>query len=208
MMPGHSTDSTDAASLPLRVDLALIHYPVCNKNGEIIGSAVTNLDLHDIARAGKTFGVDTFYVVTPFADQQELVRSILAHWQTGHGATYNAKRKQALALVRVCQDMAELYGEVENKWGRRPRVLATSARHQERGEDFYETRRRMLAGEPHLLLFGTGWGMAPEAFSGVDAFLPPVSGTGQYNHLSVRSAAAIVLDRLLGSERMGASRSI
>jgi len=202
-MPGHCADSTGAASPPLRVDLALIHYPVCNKNGEIIGSAVTNLDLHDIARAGKTFGVDTFYVVTPFADQQELVRSILDHWQTGHGATYNVKRKQALDLVRVCRDMEELYREVVNKWGLRPRVLATSARHQARGEDFCETRRRMLAGEPHLLLFGTGWGMAPEAFAGVDAFLPPVSGTGQYNHLSVRSAAAIVLDRLLGAERLG-----
>ena len=198
MMPEHSSGG---ASGILRVDLALVHYPVCNKNGEIIGSAVTNLDLHDIARAGKTFGVDTFYVVTPFADQQELVREILDHWQTGHGAVYNVKRKQALDMVRICRDMADLYSEVEGKWGQRPRVLATSARQQEKTRGFAETRRRMFAGEPHLLLFGTGWGMAAEVLAGVDALLPPVAGAGQYNHLSVRSAAAIILDRLLGAGR-------
>ena len=45
--------------------VALIHHPVVNKNGMIIGSAVTNMDLHDIARAGRTFGVRGYYVVTP-----------------------------------------------------------------------------------------------------------------------------------------------
>jgi tRNA (guanine37-N1)-methyltransferase len=184
----------------LRLDLALVHYPVCNKNGETIGSAVTNLDLHDIARAGRTFGIDTLYIVTPFADQQELVRDILAHWQTGHGATYNSKRKDALSLVRICNDLAELYDLVQDKWQRKPTVLATSAKPQERQLDFAEARRRIFAGEPHLILFGTGWGMAPEVFADVDALLPPIAGFGQYNHLSVRSAAAIVLDRVLGKQ--------
>ncbi|MGV1099415.1 RNA methyltransferase [Thiovibrio sp. JS02] len=181
-----------------RVDLALVHYPVTNKNGETIGSAVTNLDLHDIARAGRTFGIDTLYIVTPFADQQELVRDILDHWQTGYGATYNRKRKDALALVRVCADLAEVYGLVGEKWRQRPTVLATSARHQERTRSFTALRQSIFAGEPVLILFGTGWGMAPEVFAGVDALLPPIAGFGEYNHLSVRSAAAIVLDRLLG----------
>ena len=56
----------------LRVDVALVHYPVVSRIGETIGSAVTNLDLHDIARAGRTFGVTTYWVVTPFHEQQEL----------------------------------------------------------------------------------------------------------------------------------------
>jgi len=182
----------------LRLDLALVHYPVCNKNGETIGSAVTNLDLHDIARAGRTFGIDTLYIVTPFADQQALVRDILAHWQTGHGATYNPKRKEALSLVRICHDLAEMYALVEAKWQQKPTVLATSAKAQANQLGFAQARQRILAGEPHLILFGTGWGMEPEVFAEVDALLPPIAGFGEYNHLSVRSAAAIVLDRVLG----------
>jgi len=188
------------AQSALRLDLALVHYPVCNRNGETIGSAVTNLDLHDIARAGRTFGIDTLYIVTPFADQQALVRDILEHWQTGHGATYNPKRKDALSLVRICHDLAELYELVQAKWQQRPTVLATSAKLQANQLDFAEARRRIFAGEPHLSLFGTGWGMAPEVFAEVDALLPPIVGYGEYNHLSVRSAAAIVLDRVLGKQ--------
>ncbi|SVE60327.1 uncharacterized protein METZ01_LOCUS513181, partial [marine metagenome] len=32
------------------VHLALVHYPVYNKNGETITSSVTTLDVHDILR--------------------------------------------------------------------------------------------------------------------------------------------------------------
>lgn len=183
----------------LRVDLALIHYPVCNRNREIIGSAVTNLDLHDIARAGRTFGIDNYYLVTPFADQQQLVWSILDHWLSGPGARYNVHRKEALSIVRLCSDVAALYDEVTAKWRQRPTVLATSAADPENALDYGEARSRILAGEPFLILFGTGWGMAPELLAGVDGFLPPLDGTGAYNHLSVRSAVAIILDRLLGN---------
>ena len=182
----------------LRVDLALVHYPVSNRNREIIGSAVTNLDLHDIARAGKTFGLDTYYLVTPFADQQKLVREILDHWLVGHGAKYNRHRKEALSIIELCADMAELYARAEAKWQQRPTVIATSAVASERTVGYGELRQRALAGEPLLLLFGTGWGLAPELLAEVDAFLPPLKGDGKYNHLSVRSAASIILDRLLG----------
>lgn len=182
----------------MQVDLALIHYPVCNRNREIIGSAVTNLDLHDIARAGRTFGIDNYYIVTPFADQQQLVREILEHWQTGYGAGYNVHRKEALGIIRLCDDVAGLYEEVTAKWRKRPIVLATSAADPENALAYDEARTMILAGEPVLILFGTGWGMAPELLAEVDRLLPPIIGTGNYNHLSVRSAAAIILDRLLG----------
>ena len=61
--------------------LALVHYPVCNKNGETIGSAVTNLDIHDIARACRTFGIQKYYLVTPYEDQRKIVAEILLHWR-------------------------------------------------------------------------------------------------------------------------------
>jgi hypothetical protein len=47
-----------------------------------------------------------------------------------------------------------------------------------------------------LLLLGTGWGLAAEVLDRVDDVLEPIAGAGPYNHLSVRAAAAIMLDRL------------
>ena len=184
----------------MRVDLALVHYPVSNRNREIIGSAVTNLDLHDIARAGRTFNIDQYYVVTPFADQQQLVREILDHWQTGYGAGYNEHRKEALSIVSICDDVATLYEEVTAKWQQRPTILATSAANADISIGYDSVRTRIFSGEPFLILLGTGWGLAPEILAGVDGFLPPLKGFGDYNHLSVRSAASIIMDRLLGDQ--------
>lgn len=184
----------------IHVDLALVHYPVSNKNGEIIGSAVTNLDIHDIARAGRTFGVDSFYIVTPYKDQQQLVREIIDHWLVGHGAEYNRKRKEALSLVRLCDDLDVLYAQAADTGNRRqrPTVVATCARPQDICWPYGTVRERIFSGERFLLLFGTGWGLSREVMKTVDGVLPPICGLGEYNHLSVRSAASIVLDRLLG----------
>jgi len=182
-----------------RIDLALVHYPVINKNRETIGSAVTNLDLHDIARAAKTYGVDSLYVVTPYIDQQKLFRELLEHWLVGHGATYNAKRGEALSLVHICDDLDGLLEEVTAKWQQRPRVLATCAQEKHATVWSYQAvRQKISAGESFLILFGTAWGLAQEVIDAGDGILEPITGAGSYNHLSVRSAAAIVLDRLLG----------
>ena len=191
----------DPAGLPgnlPRVDVALIHYPVYNRNGAVIGSAVTNLDLHDIARAARTFGGDSYYIVTPFADQQQLTREILDHWLTGHGAERNPPRQEALSLIRICDDLAGLYAAATAKWGCRPTILATSALPGGSVVSYSQVRERIASGEPFLVLFGTGWGMTAEALAGADAQLPPLKGGGDYNHLSVRSAVSIVLYRLLG----------
>lgn len=81
--------------------VALLHYPVLNKRGEIIVSAITNLDLHDIARAGKTYGATRFYVITPLDDQARLANRIISYWTDGAGADYNPRRAEALRLVTV-----------------------------------------------------------------------------------------------------------
>ena len=185
----------------VRVDLALIHYPVLNKNREIIGSAVTNLDLHDIARAAKTYGVDSFYVVTPYADQQELFRELLDHWLKGHGLKYNSMRGEALELVKICDDLDQLLESVTEKWGERPTILATCAREKHPSVWSYRVvRQKINDGERFLILLGTAWGLAREVIESADGMLAPISGMGSYNHLSVRSAAAIILDRLLGAK--------
>lgn len=184
-----------------QVDLALIHYPVLNKNKEIIGAAVTNLDIHDIARAGRTYGIGAFYIVTPYEDQQQLVEEIVSHWRSGYGATYNSDRKEALEVVHVCDDLQSLYEQIAVD-GQRPVILATSAQSNECAMWSYpQVKEKINQGERFLILFGTAWGLASEVLTEVDAMLPPICGGGGYNHLSVRSAVAIVLDRLLGEGR-------
>ena len=180
------------------LDIALIHYPVYNKNREIIGSAVTNLDLHDLARAGRTYGVGTVYIVTPFADQQELVKEIVGHWQDGYGATYNKDRKEALAVIEICTDLDELFERVTRARQKRPTILATAAAGRDEIVSFQQVRAGVQKNEDYLLLFGTAWGLTEEVFSMVDGSLPPITGNTDYNHLSVRSAVSIMLDRILG----------
>ncbi|MFH2123639.1 MAG: RNA methyltransferase [Pseudomonadota bacterium] len=186
---------------PRAIDIALIHYPVINKTGETIGSAVTNLDVHDIARAARTFGVDNYYIVTPYTDQHTLVQEILDHWQTGHGATYNPARKSALDRVTVTESLEATINLIAKHRGRKPLLLTTSARARNNSISYSDTRRRIEAGEPVLLLFGTAHGLAPEINETADYTLPPIESTTGYNHLSVRSAVSIILDRLLGIQQ-------
>jgi hypothetical protein len=47
-------------------------------------------------------------------------------------------------------------------------------------------------------LLGTGWGLADTMIPSVSRVLAPIEGASDWNHLSVRSAAAVILDRLLG----------
>jgi len=40
-----------------KIYTALIHYPVLGRDGRIITTAVTNLDIHDIARSSRTYNI-------------------------------------------------------------------------------------------------------------------------------------------------------
>jgi len=188
-----------AVSRP-KIDVALIHFPVVNRAGEVIGSAVTNLDLHDIARAGCTYGIDTYWVVTPDVQQQELAGQIVAHWTEGYGGGVNPDRKQALSSIRIVSGLEDAVQGVQEKWGGRVAVFATSARPMHNMVGYWEVRDRLHHGEPMLLLFGTAWGLAPEAMAAAGGVLAPLRGTGEFNHLSVRSAVSIILDRLLAPD--------
>ena len=108
--------------------VALTHYPVVNKSGDIIASAVTNLDLHGISRAAKTYGVKSFYVVTPLKDQQVLARRIMAHWTDGAGATYNPARRSALETIKVVDSIADTVDEIGRIENKVPKTVVTCAR--------------------------------------------------------------------------------
>ncbi len=170
-----------------------------NKKGEIIASAVTNLDLHDIARAARTFGVGRFFVVTPLRDQKRLVERIVAHWQEGVGAAYNPDRREALGTIRIADDLAQVLERLAQETGQWPAVVATTSRRHAGCVDFAAVRAMLGDDRPLLLLFGTAWGLAPGLMEKTDFVLAPVEGPTDYNHLSVRSAAAIILDRLLAA---------
>jgi tRNA (guanine37-N1)-methyltransferase len=196
-----ATPTLQSRSSVAPVYLALLHYPVYDKNHQVVTTAVTNMDIHDISRAARTFGVRGFYVVTPVKALQKLALKIIDHWEVGYGSEYNATRKEALSLARIRNTLDDALIDIEREAGAKPIVVVTSARNGE-GRTSFAKLKEMLIREAHpfLILLGTGWGLTESVFALADRVLEPIEGAGDYNHLSVRSAAAIMLDRLLGRD--------
>lgn len=179
--------------------VALVHYPVYNKHRYVVTTAVTNLDIHDIARAARTFGADRYYIVTPVEEQQKLVEKVTNHWQSGWGAAYNPKRKAALDIVSIVPSISAAVADMTARAGHAPKIVVTGAASQSNSIGAAELAGTIAGGEQaFLLLFGTGWGMTEETFTAADYVLEPIKGPGEYNHLSVRSAVSIYMDRLFG----------
>ncbi|NPA49484.1 MAG: RNA methyltransferase [Thermodesulfobacteria bacterium] len=181
------------------VYVALIHYPVINKEGRLIASSVTNLDLHDISRICRTYGVKRYFVVQPLREQRELIEELLTYWQKGSGALYNADRQEALKILQVTPNFETCLQKIEAEAGE-ALVIGTDARKEFANLSYAEGRRLCHTGRPVLLLLGTAWGLAPKLLDRCQYVLEPIYGSAEdgYNHLSVRAAAAIILDRLLG----------
>ena len=183
----------------MRLYIGLLHYPVYNKNYKIIASAITNTDLHDLARLARTYGIKKFFVITPLRDQQVLAGRILKHWTTGYGATYNQHRKEALALIAISPSLEETIREISEMEGKKPLIIATDAQKRKTGSLTYGKAVEIIDAENVVMvMFGTAWGLDKEVVDQADFILDPVEGGTNYNHLSVRTAAAIILDRLVG----------
>ena len=182
-----------------KVFIALLHYPMYNKNMDTVATSITNLDLHDIARAAKTYSVDGFYVVHPSANQQKLAGEILSYWQQGYGGQYNPDRREAFELLRMAGDLETVIASIRSDTGKEVVTVATDARDYPNPIGYSRLKAEIFDQDRvYLLLFGTGWGMIREKVSRCDYILEPIRGAGDYNHLSVRSAVSIILDRLLG----------
>ncbi|MCK6511245.1 RNA methyltransferase [Myxococcota bacterium] len=181
--------------------LALLHHPVLDQHGEIITTAVTNLDIHDGGRIAATFGIQRYFLITPILEQRALVHRVRSHWVEGPGARKKSARHTAMALVEPLSDLQATCDQIEEREGLRPRIIGTSARPLPEKKVSYQDARNLLLQQetPLLLLFGTGWGIAPSISPSIDLYLPPIYGPTEFNHLSVRSAMSIILDRLLGS---------
>lgn len=183
--------------------IALVHHPVYNKNREVIASALTTIDLHDLARLAATYGLAGFYLVTPLTDQVRLAEDMIGHWKEGPGAAYNRDRAQAIESVRVSGSLETALADAARRSGTVPLLVGTSARDDGPRVTFPEMRTMLKDPRPVMILFGTAWGLTDEVQAGCDLFLESIKGMTQYNHLSVRSAAGIILDRLLGRDADG-----
>lgn len=178
-----------------RLAIALVHHPVLDAQGSIVTSTLTNIDVHDLSRSAKTYGCSDFFMVHPIEAQRTLCARIVEHWTTGSSAKRIPDRKEALSLVRIVDTLADAKAAL----GDDVRVWVTAAR--EIGTTLsWSDAKRSLADDPRpvLLVFGTSWGLAPEVTSSADAVVAPIDGAAGWNHLSVRAACAIALDRLRG----------
>lgn len=178
--------------------VALLHYPVLDRNGRIVTSAITSLDLHDLARSARSYDVRALYVVHPVAELREFAERLRDHWLTGYGRRHDELRAQALSSMRVVASLEEALADSAALAGIPPLLVHTSAR-TIGGLSYGALRAELEQGStPMMLMLGTGFGMAPELAARADRILAPIRGPGDYNHLSVRAAGSIILDRLRG----------
>lgn len=182
--------------------VGLVHHPINNKKGEIVTTSVTNLDIHDISRSCKTFGVKNYFLVTPLKAQHELVNRILGHWEEDKANVYNPDRSEALSIAKLVNSIEEASLDIKNIEGVMPKIIVTGANFKTHNAAPSDLRQKILLdSSPYLLLFGTGWGLHSSITDHADYKLAPILGASEdgYNHLSVRSAVAIYLEKLKGN---------
>jgi tRNA (guanine37-N1)-methyltransferase len=196
--------TADRKALPpplhARTHLALVHHPVVDRTGAVITTALTNFDIHDLARSSLTYGLAGYHIVTPITSQRDKAAHIVRLWIDDAQGEHRAR---ALQLVRTAESIDAVIAEVTATHGLAPVVVGTSAR----AGSFAAIPRRSAAAlraeasvdpAPLLVLLGTGWGLAEALIPSVSRVLAPIDGVAEWNHLSVRSAGAVLLDRLFG----------
>lgn len=186
----------------MNIYIALLHHPVYNRNGLIVTTAIANMDIHDISRTAATYGVKKFFIVNPQEGQKELAAALIKHWKDGYGAQSNPSRKEAFDRVCLLDSLEQVTSWIESDFGGKPKIAVTGAA-LDANLVSWNCFREILQdkNQAFLLLFGTGWGISRDIISRADYRLPPLQGPSNYNHLSVRSAVSIALDRLKGINR-------
>ncbi len=189
------------ARLAVSLYVGLVHGPVRDKAGSEVTTSVTNLDIHDIARTCRTFGVACYFIITPLQIQHELVNRILGHWESDKGSLYNPDRSDALATTTLVKTILDAQSAIEASEGKKPLLVVTGAQLKGDGDESRLAQQAILDQRPILLLFGTGWGLLASTTDQADFRLGPITSCARddYNHLSVRSAVAIYVDRLARS---------
>lgn len=192
--------TSDTSVKRFSLDVALLHDGMVDKTGKQVTTSVTLIDVHDISRSCRTYGTDSLFVVYSSQTMRALVRTIKQHWDGDFGSQYNPNRQDALGVLKIVSELDEALMHIEQRTGKMPKIIATSARDGDDRISFSDMRSMITSSDDsYLLVFGTGWGMGPELMARADYILKPIYGPTKYNHLSVRAACAIILDRLQGS---------
>ncbi len=184
-----------------KIYLGLVHYPVYNRRKEIVATSVTNFDIHDIARACMTYDVKKYHIITPVDAQVELTKRIMGYWQDGYGKEYNKNREEAFTRTELSLSIEDAVQKIEEIEGKKPVIVTTSAKIYPNTVSYKELSEKIFdTDNVFFLLFGTGWGLIEDVMEKSDYILEPIRGKAPYNHLCVRSAVSIILDRLLGEK--------
>jgi tRNA (guanine37-N1)-methyltransferase len=181
--------------------VVLMHDQVKVKDGNEIGTtSITSIDLHDTARSCATYGVTNFFIVSPLVDQHAIMNIFLGFWHSAEGKEYNASRYAAVSRIIPAHSLDEVIARITADQGKPPLLVTTAAKSSSHGQiiDYFSQGTVWAHQRPVLFVFGTGKGLSDELIAKSDYLLIPVKGLTHYNHLSVRSAMAIILDRWLG----------
>jgi tRNA (guanine37-N1)-methyltransferase len=181
--------------------VALMHNNIRFKDGRIGTTSVTSLDMHDIARSSRTYGFAGYFIVTALQDQQKIIENITDFWSEHNpGAEYNKNRHDAIKHLMVKSNLKSVIEVIEKQEGKKPIIIGTSAQQKDIKNHitFYDQEKIWEQDKPVLILLGTGSGMSDFLLEKCDYMFVPVAGLTNFNHLSVRSAAAIIFDRWLG----------
>jgi len=170
------------------IAVALVHHPVLNRLGEPVTTAITSMDIHDFARTCAFYDVAPVYLVHPAAGMHAMVRDITAYWLTGKGGKRNPGRREAIRNIRMVNNLEDVLRDADY------RLWYTSSNPPE--GRICDAGTLMEQPGPHLIIFGTGWGLNVGAMPEPNGWLSPIAGIGKVRHLSVRAALAIYLDRL------------
>lgn len=183
------------------LSFCLCHFPVRLERHRIGSSSLTNLDIHDIARISRGYGMGPFYVLLALQEQMDILNNILSHWHKAANPEVHVDRQQALAQVSPVQNFTELEEKACAYYGVRPTFIATSANWPEEknmGQALSPADvRGICRNYPVIILLGTARGLDLKALAIDFRLLRPLRFLDE-NHLSVRSAAAIIADRILG----------
>ena len=184
------------------VFIALLHYPAMDKEGKIIVTSFTTMDLHDIARPARAYEINRYYIVQPIDAQRLVIKRQINYWLSEEGKKANPTRHEVVRLVRLAYTLDEVIEDIERERGRRPVLVGTDARTYPNTVKYSELAKEIEKRDRDwLILFGTGHGIPPDLMNTFDYILEPIYGAGDWNHLSVRNAVAIILDRLFSRNR-------
>lgn len=188
-----------ATTIKSSVYLALVHHPIKNIKNETIKTSLTNLDIQDIARSCQTYGIKKYFITHPIKEQRELAKNVLDYWKSGKNIRNKSTKHSALENIVIKNSLASSIKQIKDIHGKKPKIVATDARIMHNMVNYSDIKHKLITdNSPYLFLFGTGWGLTDEVLNNSDYILKPVGSYYEYNHLSVRSAVAIILDRIFG----------